>query len=178
MNANLNPQNSHFFFSKMGGANRLRDRRLGFLSSNMRSLTPLGHWARRLPLAPHRAKLALLGMAFGAEVQEVSLAGLNLFGQLAQGWPFTSGCNWSYVSKWRRINTRHGKSKQYTRWAPMIITNGVIFPTIWPKTIGFSWVLFTPINGVFFWAATYSTGLDPGPSLPEVRLVVFLKVGF
>ena len=47
--------------------------RLGFLSSNMRSLTPLGHRARRLPLAPHRAKLALLGMAFGAEVQEVSV---------------------------------------------------------------------------------------------------------
>jgi len=80
--------------------------RLGFLSSNMRSLTPLGHWARRLPLAPHRAKLALLGMAFGAEVQEAAVsaaAALN-----AASWPFlgAGACSSSFDRGNRHFEAR------------------------------------------------------------------------
>ena len=44
--------------------------RLGFLTSGQ--LTLLGRRARPLPLAPHRAKLALLGTAFGPPICEVT----------------------------------------------------------------------------------------------------------
>lgn len=59
-------------------------RRLGFLTSGQ--LTLLGRRARPLPLAPHRAKLALLGTAFGPPICEVAAcaaAALN-----AASWPF------------------------------------------------------------------------------------------
>eukprot|EP00435_Cladocopium_sp_Y103_P068159 s465_g31.t1 len=54
-------------------------RRLGFLSSSGK-LTLLGRRARLLPLAPHRAKLALLGTALGPRICEVGLKLQRLLG--------------------------------------------------------------------------------------------------